>query len=127
MEDDFNELFVSKEMAIERVMLQIVKPFLKIVKEDKSILPEPEFDKLSEKHKILVYLVTKQILSATDENIQEECSPSEISNKLGTNPSTCRYHLSIMHKEGLLGKNKKGYFVPNYNLNKIRGVIFSNE
>ncbi|MBU7047660.1 MAG: hypothetical protein HXS54_14595 [Theionarchaea archaeon] len=118
-----DELFIERQEVDENILRNILIRFVKIERESTSIIPTSDYDKLKEKEKILVYLLSRKAMKICNLIENESGSPSEISKVSGVKIGTVLPAVRSYYKKGMLSRNKNGYFIPNHALEKVAEVL----
>lgn len=88
-----------------------------------SLIPTSEYEKLKEKQKVLICLLSRKAMKLRNMVEDEHISPTEISEasgvKIGTVKPTVRDYL----KANLLKQDERGYFIPNYALERAKKEV----
>ena len=127
VQDELDEIFVGKnELANKRVMVKIIKPYASIDGEG-IISFEEEYYGLSFWKKILIYLVCKKAMKIRGISETEEAGPKEISEKAEISLDSAKNISRERKLRGILKKNKKGYYILNYKLRKVKELLVGNE
>lgn len=117
--DELMKLVVKKDDVVNKKVLgEILSKYI-MIGDDGEIIPEKNFFKQTEANKITIFLLAnkaKFILGIGDMK-QESVSSLEISKQTGVNSN----HISeyVRRLDGLVKKDKNGYFVPNYNISRL--------
>lgn len=127
-EDELDEIFVDENQpADKKIVVEILKGLVTI--DSKGIIEfSDEGEKLKYNRKVLIYLVCKKalVLKGIIKPEEEFSGPKEISEKMSLGLSSAKRATNVTFKKLL--KSKKGkYIIPNYNLKKIKKVIFEAE
>lgn len=122
--DVLDEIFVDKnEPANKKLLVEILKP-LATIDPGGVISFSSEYSKLEQMKRAMVYLVCKKAMVLRGiPNIIEPAGPAEVSKGAIISESNAKNALCT-HYNKFLKKEKEGYVIPNYNLNKIKELIF---
>ena len=122
--DELDDIFVDKNEPVDKkIIVEILKSYVTIDSEG-VISYNKSFEKLNESKKVLIYLLCKKAIKIRGiEGIEEPSNLKEVVEKVMVSESNAKnalftYYKSIVKKEG------NGYIIPNYNLGKVRGLIF---
>lgn len=121
---DLGELLVDEEELNRELLYTTLSPFICISKTSNKIIPTENYSELSEKNKILVFLLAKKAMKILNLGVEKEsANPTEVSQNTGVKYGTVKPTLSYLARENILAKNSTGYYVPNYNLIKMRNTL----
>lgn len=122
-EDPLDSVFVDKNQPADRKLVaDILRPLVTIDKEG-TINFKAKYSELDESKKALVYLIAKKAMVLKEiENIAEESKNNEISEGANIKKKNVENTLYNYYKH-LVEKGNKGYFIPNYNLKRVRDVL----
>ena len=123
--DELDELIVDENQGPDkRVIKDMLKNYLTISKEGKIGFEENYF-KQKQTMKIIQFLLGKKVISIKKLGglSKEKVRPKEISENTYINHNTVRRVLT-QDLKNFIKKDKEGYFIPNYNLFKIKEKWF---
>ena len=122
MEDELDALFVEESEALNKNMLRdLLAPFVKMTTQG-TILPEDNFISLDNTQKVAVYLLSRKVMKLKGILEAEAAGPTSISEAIGLPVGSVK---TVFHTQGnKLFKSENGtYFIPNYNLVKIKQIL----
>ena len=122
-EDPLDEIFVNEnEPANKKMLAEILKPFVTI--DSKGVVAFTEdYNKLKESKKVLVYMLCKKAMVLKNlPDISEKTSIKDIVDNAMVNESNAKNTLFTYFKNIV-----KGGIIPNYNLKKVKELIFEKE
>ncbi len=123
-EDVLDEIFVeTNEVASKQLIKEILKPFLTIDPRCNLDFFE-EYNKLTNQKKALVYLVAKKAMKLRGIVEEEFASKSETSKNSLISENDANNAFSNTYKKLVVNEKGKGYVIPDYNLKKIKEIIF---
>lgn len=114
------EKLLIEEDLDKKQLYEILEKFVRINKSNGEIVFTSEFSKQSTKNQILLFLLARKASMELELLENEFANPKLLSEKTGLNPNSVRSYLSQLENSKLIAKNKSNYFVPNYNLAKIK-------
>ncbi len=121
MVDELDEIVISKKQALDKSLLKdILLRYLRIT-DDCEVIFEKDYFKLTQNAQIVLYLLARKVMKLKQLIDVESASNTEISQKTGIkigNLSKCLERLG-----SFVNKDENGYFVPNYNLIRIKELI----
>jgi len=126
MNDELESLLVSGKEMDKKLVAEILEPYLRIDKETCDIRPLSSWNDLKAKIRILLYLIARKAMVALGLPLAEErASATEIMQKTGMRKGTVNPALrSLLEDDRLLEQSEdKKYQVPNYAMEKVKGMI----
>jgi hypothetical protein len=126
-ERKLENLIVDEETLNEELIYDVLSKFIRITKTSKTIIPTGDFSKLSEKNKIIVFLLARKAMKALNILESEMAGPKEISKETGVSYNSVKPYLSALYKEKILAKQGTEYLLPNYNLVKVKEILSTGE
>ena len=124
MVDPLEKLVVDDEEIDRTLLSEVLAPYVRISKKAGQPVFTPEFSRLSEGGKILVYLLARQ--AATTLGLSSEGSaatPKEVSASTGVKYGTAKPTLVGLVRKGFLSSVGGEYSVPAHALLRIREAI----
>ncbi len=125
--DPLNDLFTSEQEIDPKILADILRPFVKINIENNTTFFTEEGTGLSITHKVLLFLVARKVLKFKNKTEVEETSPAEIIEETGLKDGSVHPALKSLREKGLLISKAGRYFVPNYQLAKIKKYFLPKE
>jgi len=125
MQDEFNELFIKKDDLNKELLKEILLPNIRLL-DDGTII----FQNLSiqQNKKIVIYLLGNKIFNIREIKKNDAETPTIISKNTGIPLGTVKRSVRELVDLGIIKQNEKGeYFVPNFNLSKVKEWIKSEE
>lgn len=126
--DELDELIVDENQEPNKALIRdLIKSSLTISKNG-DIGFEENYFKQKETIKIIQFLLAKKVIviKKLGKLQKEKLQPKEISESTYVNHNTVKRALTCDLKE-FVKKEKEGYFIPNYNLFKIKDKFFRNK
>ena len=126
MNDELGSLLVSGKEMDEKLVSEILKPFLRIDKDTCDIRPLSSWSDLKAKTRILLYLIGRKAMVALDLPLAEEkASATEIMQKTGMRKGTVNPALrSLLEDDRLLEQSgDRKYYVPNFAIERVKAMI----
>ncbi|MEW6276077.1 MAG: hypothetical protein AB1556_13340 [Bacillota bacterium] len=119
------DLLFDPNQVDKEVLAEILLPYIGIEKDSGKITFKDEWGKLSNKHKVLVYLLARKALVVMQIVKQEEEAqgPAEIEARTGIKGGSLRPSLMGLRREGLVDQCSEGYFVPAFKLQAIHSQL----
>jgi hypothetical protein len=126
MEDELDEIFVDKNEPIDKkLIVEILKPYV-VIDNDGEIRFLEQYDSIKDNKKALIYFVCKKAMMLKGiKTSPEPIGPTELSKGAHISESTAKHAIFRDYKK-ILKKEKLGYIIPNYQLNKIKELILQN-
>lgn len=125
MNDQLDELFVSGKEVDQELVVKILSPFLKIDSDSCTIVPNEQWQELSNDLKIILFLVARKAMKLRDLPIETEGAlPSEIEKETGVKGGSIRPKLKELYEKKIVNKtNDSKYFIPTYSLARIKKLL----
>jgi len=120
--DPLEELYVNKNEVDRQLLANLLMDYIGIDEDTLNPVFKPQYKKLKEKQKILIYLlyrVALVTLGKIEEN-QIGQTPKEIAKATGINYNSVRGYLSQLNSLLDKRKDKEGYYIPFYNISAIK-------
>jgi hypothetical protein len=124
-EDPLAELLISESELNRGKLLEVLKDFIRIDIETGHIIPISDYAYLNVWQRILITLLGAKALKALGKREKETLGPKELSDISGINNNSVRSYLSQLETKKMIMKLSSEYYVPNYNLEKIRIELMS--
>jgi len=124
--DELDELIVDENQVIDKGLLRdIIKPYLMITNEGGVIFKNP-FDKQTGAKKILIYILARKVMKIKNVgNLKHEnVNQKDISEKTNIADYNVRSYIATPLK-GIVLRDENGYFIPNYNLIRVKNLLIS--
>jgi arginine/lysine/ornithine decarboxylase len=119
--DELDEIIVDDSAVNKKLLKDFAKGNFTITKSG-DVIFEKEFHERTAKEKIVLFLIARKIMKI--KNIggidNEKCTESEIQKKTGLPLGTVRTSMNSL--KGIV-INEGGYYIPNFNINKLSDVI----
>ena len=123
--DVLDELIISNKKELDKELIaNLLKNFIRIT-QDAEVSLEPDFFKLNNEKKVIVYLLSRKVMKFKDIIKTEGVGQHQISRDINIPVGSTKTVINRITKS-LLKKDEGGYVIPNYNLNKIK-ELFKNE
>lgn len=126
MDEDSNvldDVFIDRKEIDEGLLRSILIKYVKIEKESLSLIPTSEYETMKKKHKVLICLLSKKAMRLRSMTGNENMRPIEVSNMTGIKEGTVRPVLRAYLKDGLVKEDERGYFVPDYALERVKKEV----
>ncbi len=125
MSDELEKLLVSGKEIDEKMVAEILEPFLKIDKETCDIRPLSSWNDLKANIKILLYLIARKAMVALGLPLPEEkASATEIMQKTGLKKGTVNPALRNLFEDRVIEQSDdRKYYIPNHALEKVKAMI----
>jgi predicted transcriptional regulator len=120
-----DDVFLDRKDVDESLLRDILVKYVKIEKESLSLIPTSEYEKMKQKHKVLICLLSRKAMKIRDMVQNENMRPVEISNIAGIKEGTVRPALRTYLKDGLVKENERGYFIPDYALERVKKEVMT--
>lgn len=128
MNDELASLFVSGKEIDKKLVAEILSPYLKIDIDTCDIRPLKTWGDLKAYIKILLYLVARKAMAASDYLPEESASATEIMQNTGLKKGTVNPSLRGLFSEDRLVEQTKErrYYIPNHALEQVKVLITEN-
>lgn len=125
MSEELEALIVSGKELDQKLVAGLLRPYLRLDKDECSIRPIEGWNGLRASMKILIYLLARKAMVALKFEIQEEStSVTEVVRDTGVKEGTVKPALRKMLSDRLIAQSKdKKYFVPNYSIEKVKMLL----
>lgn len=125
--DPLDDLFVDKAKLDRALLARLIQPYIRLYgNTDKAgVTTTPNWRELNIAQKIMTYLLGRKALRLKGllSEEEEKCSPSEIEEQTGIKGGSIRPNLSKLLDERLLQQEAGKYWVPDYALTEIQGLL----
>jgi len=118
-----DDLLVDEKELNENLLVDIIEEYAEIGKESGEVILKPAFEELKSEKKVAVVVALQKARHELDYIDTEKSTPSELEEISGLKLGTIKPKVRELEKEGLLKNEDGSYFLPNYNLNKIKELI----
>jgi hypothetical protein len=125
-DDPFDKLSTSMKAVETATRLRLASLILMYIRIDFNlgeIILLPRFNELPDKQKVLVFLISKLIVSLKNEKFSSEASPNEIYKKIRISGPTCRARLGDLVREGVISKGDEGYAFQLFSLDTAERIL----
>lgn len=125
MSQELEKLLISGKEMDQKMVAEILEPYLRIDRETCDIRPLPSWSNLKANIKILLYLIARKAMKAIGLGIEEESvSATEIVQNTGLKKGTVNPALRGLFDGRVVAQDKqRKYFVPNYAIEEVKGMI----
>jgi len=123
MIDQLEDLIVDEESVNKELLSTTLKPFIRIVRENKQFTFTSEFTSLEPKQKMIVFLLgqkAKKILGFIED---EKTTPKIIASEIGLREGTVYPYARELEKATLLKNDNGRYFIPNYAFEQVKNYL----
>ncbi|MBA7649976.1 hypothetical protein ES703_57775 [subsurface metagenome] len=123
---ELEDLVVSGEELDQKLVAEILAPYVRLDKDRCSIRPIEGWLRLSEEQKILVYLLARKAMVALNFDLATEgVTASEVVQNTGVKKGTAHPALrKLLNDDRLLEQSTDHrYFVPNYAIPQIKSIL----
>ena len=119
-----DELVVSGSEIDRELIASVLKPFVRLNGDGKSVLLLPGWDRLKNDHKVLVFLVARKAMLALEWEVDDAVSPKEVSRETGLPGGSVRPGLARLVDSRLAAQADGGrYLVPNWAMNQVKAIL----
>jgi hypothetical protein len=125
MNDELKSLLVSGKDLDQKLVAEILKPYLRIDNETCDIRPLNSWNGLTANVKIVLYLIARKAMVALGLPLSEEkASATEIMQKTGLPKGTVNPALRDLFSDRIIVQSEdKKYYVPNFAIERIKLMI----
>ena len=123
--DQLDELIIDSDTTADtKILAEILGEYIRFTKTGEILFEKP-FDKEKEWKKVILFLLSKKVITIKKlkKDAKEESSPTEISEKTFIANSTVRRSLKRELKNIVVKSGRGLYKIPNYNLRKCKSLI----
>lgn len=119
MGKDVYERLLDDEDFDRELLVNTIEPYVKIGRNSKDVIFRDRFEELTNKEKIIIYLLAKKGLEDLTGSDHLEF-PQTIASSTNVNSNTVRTILNRLKKDDLVKKRSGGnYEVPNYRVEEV--------
>jgi len=122
-EDPLSKLLGSRQALDRQLLAGLLEPFVIIDEDTGTVAPLPAFSRLNERQKVLATMLGIKVAGALGKRDHEQIGSKELSDMTGINYNSVRSYLSQLEKKKMIAKGETGYFVPSYNLPRMKGEL----
>jgi hypothetical protein len=125
MENELKDLLVSGKELDQKLVANILSPYIRIDKDNNTIRPFGTWNELKADVKVLIYLLAKKAMVALGLNIDDEsASATEIMNATGLKKGTVNPSLRKLFDNRIIEQTKeRRYLIPNHSIETIKNMI----
>ncbi|MGD9116733.1 MAG: helix-turn-helix domain-containing protein [Dehalococcoidia bacterium] len=125
MSDSLESLLVNGQEMDQKLVVEILSPYLRIDKATCDIRPLSTWGSIKASVRILLYLIARKAMVALGLDLSEEgASATEIMQKTGLKKGTVNPALRVLYNERVLEQTKeRRYYVPNHALERVKATI----
>lgn len=125
MNKDLESLLVSGKELDQKLVVEILAPYLKIDRDTCGIRPLNAWNDLKAYLKILLYLISRKAMMALELGLEEESSSAtEIMRDTGLKKGTVNPALRTLFDIRVVQQTKeRRYFIPNHAIEKVKAMI----
>lgn len=120
------ELFTDSISQIDpEVLASILKPYLRINRENRRILFTPEGMKITANNKIILFILAQKVMHMTGVRETETITPKEVKEELAKNipTGTIDAALKRLSEKGPLKGIDGKYFIPDFNFYLVEEIF----
>ncbi|RZH67991.1 hypothetical protein [Natrinema altunense] len=112
----FEDLLVDEQKLNENLLTETLIEYIRIGDESGDIVPQEEFEDLTNQEKVVVVLLVQHALEGLDKTEKEFLSPTDISEQSGVKKGSVYPAVRELDDEDI-AQNKEGeYRIPTHNL-----------
>jgi len=126
IDNPLDQLFVDAGSQIEPTAIAaVLKPYLRINRENKRILFTPDGMKVTSNNKIILLVLARKAMHLRGIVESESISPKEIKEELGKNipAGTIDAALKRLSERGPLKGQDGRYFIPDFNFPQVQEIF----
>ncbi len=125
MNNELESLLVSGKELDQKLVVEILSPYVRIDKDECSIRPLGSWNDLKAYLKILLYLLARKAMVALELDLKEEsASATEIMQDTGLKKGTVNPALRALFDSRVVEQTKeRRYFVPNHAIEKVKAMV----
>lgn len=118
-----DDLVVEETKLNENLLYNVLSEYVRIGKEEQSIIPQEKMGDLNAGQKIVVTLLTLKAMKHLNMRDNEKVGPTEISKLCSVKKGTVLPKVRELSKDSLVNSDDGNYYVPNYNLQRAKKFI----
>lgn len=123
MTDPLEEIFTNEKEIDPQLLVYILKPYVRINVDTNAVFYTDSGSSLQILNKIILFLVARKALKFKDRIEDEAVSPAEIISETGLKDGSVHPTLKSLREQGLVIVKSSKYFIPNYQLNRIKNLF----
>lgn len=123
MSDPLDQIFTNEKEIDPQLLADMLKPYLKISTDNNAMIYTDLGSDLPLSSKIILFLLVRKALKFRDKIKEEEISPAEIIDKTSLKGGSVHPTLKSLREHGLVISKSGKYFIPNYQLAKIKNTF----
>lgn len=122
-QSSLQDLLVDEEQMNEELLTELLSDYVGIGSESGSLIPQPAFEELNAKQKIVVVLLAQKARFELDMVESEQLTPTEISEESGIKTGTIYPSVRDLEDEDIAVGNDGRYHIPSHNFTKAKQFI----
>lgn len=125
--DPLQTLIGSKQELDRGLLLKMLQGNIMIDSDSGRPTPLPPFTTLTGRQQVVMLLLGGKAAHALGKRENESMTAKELAELSGVNYNSIRVHLSKLETEKFIGKSKAEYFIPSYNLLRIKTEVLNHD
>lgn len=117
------DVLIEEEELNEELLAETVSKYTKVSSESGSLVPEPPFQELASKGKILVALLAQKVRFELDMVEGEWLTPTEISEMTGIKTGTIYPAIRKLADNGLVQDEDGDYRIPTVKIEAVKSFL----
>ncbi len=125
MSNELESLLVSGKEIDQKLVAEILEPYIRIDNETCDIRPLSSWNDLRANVKILLYLIARKAMVALELPLPEEnTTATEIMQKTGLKKGTVNPALRSLFEARIVEQSsERKYYIPNHALERVKAII----
>jgi len=126
IDNPLDELFTDERSQIDPASLAaILRPFLRINKENKRVIFTPQGMDITANNKIILFVLARKVMFLQGVSESDSVRPKEIKEELGKNipAGTIDAGLKYLSEKGPLKGQDRKYFIPDFNFPQVEKIF----
>lgn len=121
------ELVIKEGEVNEKLLLEILKPYIRIEEGTGDLIPTEKFSELSNEKKVIIGFLYSKAKTRLGFSQSEKLKPRELESLLGMKGNTLRPILKRLKDNRVIRVDKEGYWLPNIYLTKAKELLGGEE
>jgi len=115
---------IDEEEITDELLKKLLISYVGLSKTEDKIIPRPEFGKLSQSDRVLLYLLARRAMVKLGiPGASFEADSSDVGESALVPRKSCGEILSRLKATGLIDKGPDGYFIPGHALLRVAGEL----
>jgi len=118
-----DDLLIDEEELSESLLAETLIEYIRIGEDNGTIIPQPEYEDLTNRQKIVVILLAQHALEKLDIAEDEWLSPTDIAERSGIKKGSVYPVVRTLENDGVFKNNDGSYRLPVYSFEAAKEVL----